>query len=107
MILTDDSPGNPPPSEAGFQRELKARRVQQVAGLLPGDAWSGYMTFDLCHDCGAVICRDVPLAVGRGDELRTDCQNCSVPQTHTLDDEFPLAPIGSDAAPVDGSDGAR
>ena len=101
MILTDDSPGNPPPNATVFKRCLKARRVQQVAGLLPGDARSGYMTFGLCPDCGAVICRDVPLAAGRGDELRTDCQNCSAPQTHTLDDEFPLAPLGSDA-PVDG-----
>ncbi len=102
MLRTGDSPGNPPPNETASQRCLKARRVQQVAGLIPGDARSGYMTFGLCPDCGAVICRDVPLAAGRGDELRTDCQNCSAPQTHVLDDAYVLPPIGSDAAPVGG-----
>ena len=88
-------------TEATFQKRLLARRVQLVAGLI-GDEPSGFMTFGLCGDCGAVIVRDVPLVAGRGDELRTDCQNCSAPQTHVLDDAYVLPPIGSDAAPVDG-----
>lgn len=96
-----------PTSETAFQRRLKARRVQQAVGLLPADAPTGFMTFGLCHNCGAIILRDVPLVAGRGDELRTDCQNCSAPQTHVLDDAYVLPPIGHDGAPVDGSDGAR
>ena len=89
-------------TEALFQRTLKTRRIQQVAGLIPGDAPTGYMTFGLCGSCGAVIVRDVPLVAGRGDELRTDCKNCSAPQSHTLGASFPLAPIGHDVSPVSG-----
>lgn len=90
-------------TEAIFQSRLRARRVQQVAGLLSDTSPTGFMTFGLCGDCGAVIVRDVPLVAGRGDELRTDCQNCSAPQSHVLGASFPLAPIGrDDAAPVSG-----
>ncbi len=90
-----------PPAEAVFRRELKARRVQQVVGLLPGDARTGYVLLDVCDQCGELTGGNIMLACSRGDVLRWTC-DCDAPQETTLGDEFPLAPIGSDATPVGG-----
>ena len=101
MLRTGDSPGKMPPIEAAFQRRLKARRVQQVAGLLPGDTPTGYMILGICDRCGELTGGNIMLVCARGDLLRWDC-DCGEPQSHTLGEAYPLAPIGSDAAPVDG-----
>ena len=101
MLRTTDSTGKMPTSEELFQRRLKARRNRLVAGLLPSDARTGYSILGCCSRCGELTGADITLASGRGDLLRWFCP-CGGESTHVLDDDFPLPPIGSDAAPVDG-----
>ena len=88
-------------TEAHFQRRLRARRDQQAVGLLPGDARTGYLILGVCERCGELTGGNIRLVCARGDLLRWDCP-CGAEQSTTLGAEFPLAPIGHDAAPVVG-----
>ena len=99
MLRTDDSPGKMPTSEATSRRRLRARRDQQAVGLIPRDARTGYMILGVCDRCGELTGGNIMLVCARGGSLRWDC-DCGSPQSHTLGEGYPLAPIGGDS--VDG-----
>ena len=80
---------------------LRTRYVLLVVGLLPGDSRTGHSVVGICDRCGELTGGNVMLVCARGDTLRWAC-SCGSPQSHTLGDGYTLAPIGSDAAHVDG-----
>ena len=102
MLQPKNSTGNPP----AFQRRLRARRDQQAVGLLPPTSPTGFIVVGCCPNCDELVGASVTIDRSRGDRLRWPCP-CGGELSTTLGAEFPLAPLGSDAAPVDGSDGAR
>ena len=101
MLQNHDSQNNLPPTNEALVRRglLMSLRIQMLVGIIPGDSRSGFSIVGVCAGCGKLLGFDITLASGRGDELRTACEHCDEPWSHQLDSEYPLAPLGSDAAP--------
>ena len=103
MLRKPAPPGKTPhPNAPPLQRRLASRRAQLLAGLIPWDSRSGFSVISVCAGCAELIGLDITMASERGDILRTACEHCGESWEHQLDSEYPLAPIGSDAAPVSG-----